>query len=399
VFRSLTPRQLAFDTAMPAALLVVLAVPYLADRNYATVLVVFGMAVTLVFRRVSPGLALALAWVVAVMQMGLQLPPNPANLAIAGVLYATAAYGSKRVRWAGFASAPVGALIAAVYVTVLSRLSGLPQFESGLARGLAAVALPTFQAWIAGTTFFLLAWTLGLLARTWMRARESRRAQAEAEQAVVVEQERNRIARDMHDVVAHSLAVVIAQADGARYAQRSDPAVTESALTTIASTAREALSDVRVLLARLRHSEGDVPQPALEDLDRLAESFEASGLELVRTESGTPQQLSGVAQLAVYRIVQEALTNALRHGDPSAPVLVHFAWDENELRVTVRNRLPAGAGPAGAPGHGLTGMTERAALIGGRLEAGAAGDSFVVDAVVPTHAQPPSAGGAALDQP
>ena len=391
MFRSLTPRQLTFDTALPAAMLVVLSVPYFGTRDVGQLLVVFGMAVALGFRRLSPGLALGIAWAVAFVQMGLGLQPNPANLAIAGVLYATAAYGSKRVRWLGFASAPVGALIAAVYVLVLPRITGVPEFEAGLAGGFAEIALPVFQAWIAGTTFFLLAWTLGLLARTWMRARESRRAQTEAERTVVVEQERNRIARDMHDVVAHSLAVVIAQADGARYAQRTDAAATDAALTTIAATAREALSDVRVLLARLRHSEGDVPQPALEDLDRLAESFEASGLDLVRTESGTPRQLTAAVQLAVYRVVQEALTNALRHGDPDAPVRVHIAWEGAELRVTVRNRLRQGGGPGGPPGHGLTGMTERAALIGGRLDAGPTGDQFVVDALLPAHAEPATA--------
>jgi signal transduction histidine kinase len=280
------------------------------------------------------------------------------------------------------------------YVFFLPRAIGLAGFEGGGSFPWADVLLPAFQSWIAGTAFFLLAWTLGLLANIWMRARESRRAQAEAERAVVVEQERNRIARDMHDVVAHSLAVVIAQADGARYAQRTDPAAAEAALTTIASTAREALADVRVLLARLRHAEGEAPQPALGDLDRLYESFEASGLELVRTASGDPLQLSAAAQLAVYRVVQEALTNALRHGATSAPVRIHFAWDDEAVGLSVRNRLRSAA-PAGPPGHGLTGMTERAALIGGRLDAGITGDQFVVDAVVPAHPQSVSAGRAA----
>jgi signal transduction histidine kinase len=384
VFRRLTPQQLTLDLLVSAGMVLVLWAGY-ASSGLAHVLVIVGMGIALALRRLSPGLALGVAWVVSLAQMAAGLPPNPVNLAIAGILYTTAAYGSKPVRWLGFASAPLGALIAAVYVFLLPRLVGFPWFQTGIG-GTADGLLPAFQAWIAGTTFFLLAWTLGLLARTWMRARESRRAQTEAERTVVVEQERNRIARDMHDVVAHSLAVVIAQADGARYAQRTDPAAAEAALTTIAATAREALSDVRVLLARLRHSEGDVPQPALDDLDRLAESFRASGLELVRTESGTPRSLSAAAQLAVYRVVQEALTNALRHGDTGAPVPVHFAWEERDLRVTVRNRLRPGAGQAGPPGHGLTGMTERAALIGGRLEAGPAGDQFVVEVVVPLQA-------------
>ena len=387
MFRSLTPRQLAFDLSVPVGMCLLFWAGY-ASTSPLQGLVVVGMAVALAFRRLSPGLSLGIAWAVALAQMAMQLEPNPSNLVIAGILYATAAYGSRTVRWLGFASAPLGALLATLYLLVMPALVGFPGGVMGTPRTLPDVLLPAFQIFVAGTTFFLLAWTLGLLVNIWMRARESRRAQAEAERAVVVEQERNRIARDMHDVVAHSLAVVIAQADGARYAQRTDPAAAEAALTTIASTAREALSDVRVLLARLRHAEGEVPQPALGDLDRLYESFRSSGLELARTESGAPLQLSAAAQLAVFRVVQEALTNALRHGDRAVPVSIHFAWGADELRLTVRNRLRHGSPPAGPRGHGLTGMTERAALIGGRLDAGAAGDQFLVEAVVPAHPQP-----------
>jgi signal transduction histidine kinase len=385
VFRSLTSRQLAFDLVVPAAMLLVLLTAYGLGEP-GDMLVVFGMAIALAFRRLSPGLALALAWVVAVVQMALQLQPNPSNLAIGGVLYATAAYGSKLVRWTGFISAPVGALLAAIYVLVLPRLTSFGAFQAGLQGGFAVFLVPTFQLWIAGTTFFLLSWTLGLLARTWMRARDSRRAQAEAERVVVVEQERNRIARDMHDVVAHSLAVVIAQADGARYAQRADPAAAEAALGAIAATAREALADVRVLLAQLRHSEGEGPQPVLADLDRLYAQLRDSGLRIEHSESGSPAPLSTATQLAVYRVVQEALTNALRHGDPVAPVSVRFSWADRELRIEVRNRLRPDGPPQGAPGHGLTGMTERALLAGGRLTAEAVSGEFVVDAVLPAPA-------------
>ena len=120
---------------------------------------------------------------------------------------------------------------------------------------------------IAAAFALLLAWTIGALVRAALRASANREAQERAEAEAVVEQERVRIARDMHDVVAHSLAVVIAQADGARYAAAADPAVATAALGTISTTARAALADVRLLLAQLRHSEGDGPQPTLADLE------------------------------------------------------------------------------------------------------------------------------------
>ncbi|WP_316313707.1 sensor histidine kinase, partial [Clavibacter michiganensis] len=138
---------------------------------------------------------------------------------------------------------------------------------------------------------------------------------ARALQDVVVEQERNRIARDMHDVVAHSLAVVIAQADGARYARLVDPEAADEALRTISTTARQALGDVRILLAQLRHSEDDAPQPELKELSDLIDQMRSTGLTIEFVETGQPGEFGTGQQLAVYRIVQEALTNVLRHGD------------------------------------------------------------------------------------
>jgi len=180
--------------------------------------------------------------------------------------------------------------------------------------------------------------------------RASRRAQVEAEAShaiahreMLIEQERTRIARDMHDVVAHSLAVVIAQADGARYARASDAGAVDTALLTIAATARSALGDVRVLLAQLR-ADGPVgPQPGLVDLETLYAQLRASGLRLRVQQAGAPGDLPAGQQLAIYRIVQEALTNALRHGDRSADVRVRLAWTPDAVELGIRNDLPAPA--------------------------------------------------------
>ena len=164
--------------------------------------------------------------------------------------------------------------------------------------------------------------------RTAVRARANRAAQKRAEAEAAAEQERVRIARDMHDVVAHSLAVVIAQADGARYAAASaDPAAAAEALGTISTTARAALADVRLLLTQLRHSQSAGPAAAaFADLEELYAQVRSAGVELrVDVDPAPAAEPSAAVQLAVYRILQEALTNAIRHGD-GGPVSVRLAW-------------------------------------------------------------------------
>ncbi|MGL4256297.1 MAG: sensor histidine kinase, partial [Microbacterium sp.] len=320
-----------------------------------------------------PALALALAWLGAIVQMAFGRPPSPVDLAIFAVLYATAAYGSQLVFWLGFASSFVGALVITVYLVIG------PYFGSG---GVTWSSIPVALAVLVAAAFaLLLSWTVGALVRTGIRARENRDAQRRAEAEAVAEQERVRIARDMHDVVAHSLAVVIAQADGARYAAASDPAAATAALGTISTTARSALADVRLLLTQLRHSQGDGPQPTLADLEELYAQVRAAGVELRVDVDPAPQgDPPAAAQLAVYRILQEALTNALRHGD-GGPVGVGLAWHPSRVDVEVRN--PIATAVPGAPGHGIIGMRERAQLAGGRLDARADGDVFVVSASLP----------------
>lgn len=337
-------------------------------------------AVALAVRRLSPPLALTIAWLGALVQMVCGLPPLPANVAIFGVLYATAAYGTRRVFWLGFASSIVGAGFITLYLLVPPLvLSG--SFAAG---DLTAYAFAAFMLFMAGVLGLLLAWTIGALVRTGIRARANREAQERAEAETATEQERTRIARDMHDVVAHSLAVVIAQADGARYAAAADPRAASTALETISTTARAALSDVRMLLTQLRHSQSDGPQPSLADLERLYADVRGAGVDLrVDIDPAPHGDQPAAVELAVYRILQEALTNALRHGAGGA-VDVVLAWHPDRVELTVRNAVaasaPAGDGPRG---HGLIGMRERAQLVGGALEAGAADGAFVVRATIP----------------
>lgn len=333
----------------------------------------------LALRRLSPPLALGIAWIGALVQMGLGRPPSFSDVAIFGVLYTSAAYGSRIVYWAGFASALGGALVITVY------LFAGPVFAGG---GLSWQTLPlALVVLVAGAFALGLSWTIGALVRTAVRARENREAQQRAEAETIAEQERVRIARDMHDVVAHSLAVVIAQADGARYAAAADPAVATDALETISSTARSALADVRLLLGQLRHRQSDGPQPSLADLEELYAQVRAAGVPLrVDIDPAPPGEPPAAVQLAVYRILQEALTNALRHGAPGGGVQVRLAWLADRVELDVRNPLDDDGGRPGGPGHGIIGMRERAQLAGGRLDAAAEGAVFVVRATVPVGA-------------
>ncbi|CAN5479870.1 sensor histidine kinase [soil metagenome] len=381
MLRRLTTLQLTADVGI--AIVCLLLRFTMSLESPGAVVTVVAMAVALAIRRLSPGLALAVAWVGAIVQMLSLLPPDFSNIAILAVLFTTARYGSSRVRWLGLASAGVGALVAVVYL-FFAPYSSLPNGGLFTTEG-SRFALGVSISLGAALAVLGLSWTLGLLARTWANARQSRREKVEAEREVVVEQERNRIARDMHDVVAHSLAVVIAQADGARYAASGDPTAVDGALATISATAREALGDVRLLLGQLRHNQGSGPQPALADLGALIDQVRGSGLDVDFEESGSPLPLAAGPQLALYRIAQEALTNALRHGDTSSPVSVRLRWVADAASLVISNSLTSAT--QGAPGHGLAGMRERAQLVGGNLTALAEGDSFVVSARIPAHAQ------------
>ncbi|GAB2972648.1 sensor histidine kinase [Frigoribacterium salinisoli] len=429
-----TPTRVVVVDSVLALLLFVVGVLALGDlAGPRGVVAGLGLCLALALRRLAPGFALTLSWAVAVGEMVSRLTPGLANLAICAVLYATAARGSDRTKWAGLISVGVGAVVGTFYLVVVQQIYWNGSGLSGIS-DLIQMLLQFGIIFLGFLGLLGLPWVGGLLVRTRSSARLSREAlgvaeqeqaraeseaaraerdaaraereAARAERDIAVEQERNRIARDMHDVVAHSLAVVIAQADGARYAARADPASVDEALQTIGSTAREALGDVRVLLGQLRHSQGEAPQPALGDLDKLVEQMRASGLRIERHEFGQPQQLGTNRQLAVYRIVQESLTNALRHGDREQPVDLVFEWRYDTLHLFVTNvvrpptqPVPTDAGTHGVGrtvsggatedrrgGHGLDGMRERAVLAGGSLTTQHADGTFAVHAVVPTTA-------------
>ena len=343
-----------------------------------TILFMLGALMT---SRVSPPIALVVAWVGALLQMGTAQPPMFANTAIFVVLFATAAYGSRLVYWAGFASTLLGAIAITAYLAA-------PYYAVTLRDGLTSALLSFFAALFA----LALSWTAGALFRSVVRGRQVRIAQRAAEARAATEEERGRIARDMHDVVAHSLAVVIAQADGARYAAAADPEAATRALATISQTSRAALADVRLLLTQLRHSqfgEGQQvgPQPSLADLEQLYAQVRAAGVDLRVDVDPAPVGAPPTAvQLAVYRILQEGLTNALRHGD-GGPVDVGLSWLPDRVGIQIRNTIRSETRPSDGGGHGLIGMRERAQLVGGQLLAAPEAGDFIVRATLPIRAE------------
>ncbi len=211
-------------------------------------------------------------------------------------------------------------------------------------------------------------------------------AEAAAARALAVSDERARIAREMHDVVAHTLSIVVAQADGGRFAASKDPAKAARALETIADVSRAALTEMRGLLGVLRESDGDAdlgPQPTLADIPTLVSSVRDGGLEVSYVTTGTPRPLPIGAGLTAYRIVQEALTNVLKHAGPKATAYVQLRWSPSTLDVAISDD-GRGAAARATGGTGIEGMRERVTIFGGTLKAGPKrGGGYMVKAHLP----------------
>jgi signal transduction histidine kinase len=249
---------------------------------------------------------------------------------------------------------------------------------------------PDANAW--GAAVMLVA--IAALGDIMSRRRRTRELLAEREEVTELErarravlEERARIAREMHDVVAHHMSMIAVRAETAPYRlpDLSDPARAE--MITIATAARAALTDMRLLLGTLRSETAEAPttpQPGLADLDALVATARAAGVSVtVELAGATPRWQTAVPEtvgLAAYRIVQEALANAARHA-PGGPVRIDGRGFPDRLELVVRNRRTAAEGTG--DGHGLIGMRERAALLGGELSAGPEGTDFVVRATLP----------------
>jgi signal transduction histidine kinase len=230
----------------------------------------------------------------------------------------------------------------------------------------------------------VVAWALG-------EASRSRRVAISEEARRAVSDEQARIARELHDVIAHSVSVVVVQAAAADDVFETRPDQARAAIRSIEHTGREVLAELRRLLGAVRPADGSgpsAPQPKLDRVEELAEPIRAGGLEVVVRREGEPAPLPAGVDLSAYRIVQEALTNTLRHARATrAEVLLRYRPDELEVEVRDDGRAAATQAPRG--GHGLVGMRERASLLGGTLDAGPLpGGGYRVHARLPIEAAP-----------
>ncbi|WP_235006126.1 sensor histidine kinase [Nocardiopsis sp. JB363] len=370
-----------------------------ADPSNTSLLrVAFAVALLLplVLRRTLPMTVFTVIAVVAAMQMVSPVGLIVADLALLVALYTVAARGD-----------PVRAVAALVMV------------EAGF---LVALLRSEYVGWDDWDTFalytclILLFWVVGLYVKARRRhfaGLEERTRWLERERdaraRVAVAEERERIAREMHDVVAHNLSVMVVQAEGATYAIDQDPARAKNALGTIAATGRSALAEVREILGVLREG-GDeeeyAPRPGLEQVEQVVERVREAGLPVEFTVDGPRRGLSAGVELAAYRVVQEALTNTLRHAGPEVGrVLVRVRYGEDALELSVRDdgrgggsvaevepevepeagsEAGSGAVDGDGGGHGLIGMRERVSVYGGSVRAGPRADGgFEVVASLP----------------
>ena len=347
------------------------------------------MAGAVAVRRLHPGWALGLAWASTLVHMLAGLDASLTQLGVLVVLASAAHFGSTLVLRLSAASVVVGTVLAFGYLLAInSWLFQLFAYNAVLPSWLPSIVV----AALVGMTL-AVPWLVGLLARTLRLSREGRErariSQEEARRASEIAElqaARTYLARDVHDIVGHSLAVIIAQAESVRFRDVGDPeglAAVQSTVGTIAETARRALGEVRHVLestAPSRTGEGALESAAVSlDLDQLLHDVAQSrpGMVIERRE---PVRLpSAEHSVALYRAVQELLTNALRHGVSTAPLTVTLSSADGLTEVIVENAVDQRAGvehPPRREGTGLSGARSRLEAVGGSLETGEAGGMF-----------------------
>ncbi|MEO6715392.1 MAG: sensor histidine kinase [Mycobacteriales bacterium] len=353
------------------------------DADAVGVLLALLSTAPLVWRRTYPQTVLAVTGTFAILlAVGKYAEPS-GGLGVLIAIYSVAAHERHRRR----SQITLGATLIGMFIALQALPADLPP-----------------NLLISNTIIFVTAWVLGDNLQTRRRYVDELELKADrlerdrAEDAhKAVAQERSRIARELHDVVAHNVSVMVVQAGGARRTLDRDPQRARAVIESIESTGRQALTEMRRLLGVLRAddeaTDALAPQPGVSRLDDLVQHVRAAGLPVEITVEGIPVELAAGVDLSAYRIVQEALTNALKHAGPaSAEVFVRYGDDDLQLRIRDNGR-GAAAALNGAhdgddfPGHGLAGMRERVSLFGGVLRAGPrAGGGYEVVATLPLEA-------------
>jgi signal transduction histidine kinase len=390
--REWAPETVVAVAVLVAGVLEVWAMPVqFGESRLSYVLVILGFAVAAGLCRKAPFAGLVIVWVVCALQLLFGVGFITVQLAVAVVAFGCARWGNPFTLVVSGLSIPAAAAVGYVIVhqtrfgQVFRDLSIFREIEDSAYRFSDTLLV---GATILGLLILAVPWLAGLVLRAMARARSSEvrkeeaeadaaRAQRGAEQAREIARLRDAqatMARDVHDVVGHSLAVILAQAESGQYLADDDPAALKRTLATIATSARSSLQDVRQVL-----SGGPDPGPDSDAYEELLEGVRAGGHEVVAAEVGRPQPLPPELEVVAHRVVQEMLTNALKHGRRDRPVHVERHWPEGswdrDLRIEVRNvsehaddetqPLRAASVP---PGQGLDGMRRRLDAVGGRFD-------------------------------
>ncbi|MBF6333114.1 sensor histidine kinase [Nocardia transvalensis] len=338
--------------------------------------VVVATAVAVGLARRWPGVAVALVWLIFGFQTVTGAPTLVVQTASAVVVFGTARWGGTATMVAGALAVPVAGVLAGV---------GSGAYAAFLVAALFGVC------WLAGLALRRLSDRAAhSLASQRAAEEDAARAHRESEQAKEIarlREEQAQLARDVHDVVGHSLAVILAQAESAQFIDDADSAAVRRSMADIAKLARASLRDVRQVLASSTPSETGPGE-----LHDLVEGIRASGHELTFQEIGTARTLAPELATVAYRVLQEMLTNAIRHGTRTIPVAVDLRWAD-ELRIETANAIaPENPTDSGHDGRGLDGMRRRLESVGGRLdvqrrhpEKAGCTDIFTVTAWVPVR--------------
>jgi signal transduction histidine kinase len=378
--RRVSPQSRAFDLLLAGSLTLFFGFLSLAQAGFAGVVGV-ALLVPLIWRRTHPELVFFGVSAIAVLQWLAGVELQAGNVGLLVALYTISVYGEVRYSRLALGVGGLGVLMAT------ARYYASSDWRQQI------TMMVAFGAVVFGV------WAFGERRRTrglYVAQLEERAAQAERdrdrEAALAVSNERTRIAREIHDVVAHGLSIMIVQADGGLYAADASPEQAKKALATIGDTGRASLTEMRKMLGLLKQDEANEldpnqprPQPGVSSLPELIENVREAGLTVDYQVTGTPRDLPALLGLTAYRIVQEGLTNTLKHAGPGARTSVMLDFGHEMLAVVVTDDgRGGGVAPSNDPGHGLVGMRQRASISGGTVNAGPkAGGGYEVIAKLP----------------
>jgi signal transduction histidine kinase len=354
---------------------------------------------SLLIRHRNPAITFAAGTVVSLLHLAMGNDLRPVDLVALIGLFSVAAWGSRRL---SFALLAAGLLVAAAWsfyaseantrtrvptpprIIIIDPLSPRVDADDDQVQdwgGFAGQGLSLSVAWLAGMNTRQRRIRLSVLEQRAADLERERDTQA----ALAVAAERGRISRELHDVVAHALSVVVLQAQGAQAELERRPERAREALDAIVGTGRTALSEIRRLLGALGQDAPEwEPRPGAERLPRLVADMRSAGTPVDFRVEGEPRPLSSTVDLAAYRIVQEALTNVLKHAGPDASVTIVMRYEPDTLEIEVTDDGIAAEAPSGT-GHGLEGMRERVNVLGGTFDAGPRPErGFAVRATLPS---------------